>query len=371
MATGTALVAELTDDEVRDARLRALLLGAERGAGRGVGQITEWMGALQSQDVASQFWSLGVRIPGSVEADVQAALEAREAVRTWPMRGTVHIVPAQDAAWMVELMSARPSAGGAARRAFLGITLEMVDGATAVLRDALTGGKILSRDECVDVLREAGYPTAGQVSYHLLWYACQLGVLCQGPPRGKEHTFVVLSEWVPDAHSPSREEGMAIMAERYFRGHGPATVKDFARWTGMGLRECRVGVAGAGDALVEVGTSAGPMLAAPSSLESTPVASHLVLPGFDEFMLGYGDRALFLDDGDLARVVPGGNGVFRSTLVRHGRVVGIWKRTLKPKVAAIAVTPLTRFTAADRRAFEAEFAAYGAFLSREPQVAWA
>ena len=371
MATGTTVAATLTDDEVRAARLRSLLLGAERGASRGVGQIVEWMGALQAQDVASQFWSLGVRMPGSVEADVQAALEAREAVRTWPMRGTVHLVPARDAAWMVELMSARPIAGGTARRAFLGITLEMVDGATEVLRKALSGGRILTRDECVKVLQDAGYPTAGQVSYHLLWYACQVGVLCQGPPRGKEHTFVVLGEWVPDARSPSREEGLAILAERFFRGHGPASVKDFARWTALGIRECRVGIAGAGEALVEVGTSAGPMVTAASALGAGEVSPHLVLPGFDEFMLGYGDRALILEPEHFKVVVPGGNGVFQATLVKDGRAVGVWKRSLKAKTVDIAVTPLVTVGDTDRRAFEREFAAYGAFLGREPRVTWA
>jgi len=376
MVTGTALAASLADDEVRAARLRALLLGAERGAGRSVGQIVEWMGALQAQDVASSFWSIGVRTPGAVEADVQAALERREAVRTWPMRGTVHLVPARDAAWMVDLMKAKPLGGGAARRAYLGITLELADRSTGVLADALAGGRILTRDECVAVLHDAGIETAGQLSYHLLWYACQLGVLCQGPPRGKDHTFVLLSEWVPDPATPTREEALAIMAERYFRGHGPASVKDFARWTGLGVRECREGIAGAGESLVQVERSAGPMVASADVLEADgadagEVSTHLVLPGFDEFMLGYGDRSLFLEPGHLAAVVPGNNGVFQSTLVRHGRVVGIWKRTLKPRVVAVAATPLVKLTAADRKAFEREFAAYGAFLGREAQVAWA
>ena len=161
------------------------------------------------------------------------------------------------------------------------------------------------------------------------------------------------------------------MAERYFRGHGPASVKDFARWTALGMKECRVGIAGAGDVLVEVETSAGPMVTAASALEHSEVAPHLVLPGFDEFMLGYGDRSLFIDPAHFAAVVPGGNGVFQSTLVRRGHVVGIWKRTLKPKFVAVAVTALVKLTAADRKAFEREFALYGAFLSREAQVSWA
>jgi len=370
MMTGTSLGGlSLSDADVRRARLRSLMLGS--GPQRGVLEVAEWFGAMQAQDLASGAWSFGVRCAGLTDAGVQDAQEQREVLRTWPMRGTVHFVPARDAAWMVALMSKKPLAGGAARRQYLGITLELVDKAVSALTDALAGGKVLTRDECVAVLQDAGIPTAGQVSYHLLWYGSQLGVLCQGPPRGKEHTFTLLSEWVPSPATPSREEALAIMARRFFRSHGPASEKDFSRWTGMGLRECREGIAGLGDELVRVETSAGPMLASGAVLDSAdPVRKHLVLPGFDEYMLGYGDRSLFVAPEHFAAVVPGNNGVFQATLVKDGRVVGIWKRTLKPKTVDIAATVLGAVSDADRRAFEREFVAYGKFVAREPRVVW-
>ena len=198
MATGTSFAGPtLSDDDVRAVRLRSLLLG-DVGLASPLA-VVEWFGAMQAQDLASGLWSVGARVPGLVADDVLAAMERKEILRTWPMRGTVHLVPARDAAWMVALMAARPLAGGAARREYLGITLETVDRAVAVWTEALAGGRVLTRDECIAILVDAGLPTAGQVSYHLLWYACQVGVLCQGPPRGKDHTFTLLAEWVPDA----------------------------------------------------------------------------------------------------------------------------------------------------------------------------
>jgi len=368
MATGTSL-SSMSDADVRRVRLRSLLLG--RAGARSVLSVAEWFGAMQAQDLASGAWSFGVRCAGLTEADVQAAQERREVLRTWPMRGTVHFVPARDAAWMVALMAKKPLAGGAARRAFLGITLEFADRAVSLLEDATRGGRVLTRDECVAVLAEGGLPTAGQVSYHLLWYACQVGALCQGPPRGKEHTFVGLGEWVPHPATPSREEGLAILAQRYFQSHGPATEKDFSRWTGLGLRECREGIAGAGDALVAVETSAGPMLAAAEVVDSgNALRGHLVLPGFDEYMLGYGDRSLLLNPEHFGAVVPGGNGVFKSTMVRNGQVVGTWKRTLKARTVDVATTMFMATTASDKKAFEREFAAYGAFVGRAARVVW-
>src|SRR6187455_273924 len=117
MATGTPVT--LSDADVRRARLRSLLL--TRAKATSVLEVAEWFGAMQAQDLASGAWSLGVRCDGAVAEDIQQAQENREILRTWPMRGTVHFVPAVDAAWMVALMSKRPLAGGAARREFLGI----------------------------------------------------------------------------------------------------------------------------------------------------------------------------------------------------------------------------------------------------------
>ncbi|PWU62006.1 winged helix DNA-binding domain-containing protein, partial [Micromonospora globispora] len=87
-----------------------------------VAGVVEWFGAMQAQDVASGMWSLGVRLPGRTLDDVREALERREALRTWPMRGTVHLVPARDARWMLAVTGVRVLAGAAARRATLGLT---------------------------------------------------------------------------------------------------------------------------------------------------------------------------------------------------------------------------------------------------------
>lgn len=358
--------------------MRSLLLaasapqGAEQGAT--VASIVEWFGAMQAQDLASGLWSFGARIPDSTETHIKAALERKEALRTWPMRGTVHFVPARDAKWMVELMGVKPLAGSAKRREFLGLTDEVVDLAVDTMRDALAGGKRLTRAECIGALEDAGVSTASQVGYHLLWYASQLGVTCIAPHVGKDQTFVLLDEFVPDPHTPERDEALGIMALRYVRGHGPVTVKEMARWTGLGVRDCRLGVAVAGDTLASVETDDGPMLVAASSLDGPTTREYLVLPGFDEYMLGYGDRSRMLDPDGFAAVVPGNNGVFRSTLVLRGRVVGTWKRTLRAKVCVVEVAELmggtVKLDAPDKSTFEAEFERWGAFVGKPVEVRW-
>jgi len=362
--------------------MRALLLDSRADApltlARSVQNIVQWFGAMQAQDHASGLWSLGLRIPGSTEADVLAAIERKEALRTWPMRGTVHLVPPRDAKWMLELMGVRPLAGSAKRRELLGLTEAVVELAVDTLRSSLSGDKRLTRAECIGELNEAGIATASQVGYHLLWYASQKGVTCIGPYQGKEQTFVLLDEYVPDAHRPQREEALGIVALRYVRGHGPVTVTELARWTGLGMRDSRAGIAAAGASITQVDTDDGPMLVAVEALEDTSAvaAGQFTLPGFDEYMLGYGDRSLILDPAGFQEVVPGNNGVFRATLVRSGHVVGTWKRTLRAKSCVVDAVPLgsgqgKRISATDRAGFDAAFGPYGAFVGKPVEVRWA
>src|SRR3954449_11557478 len=177
-------------------RLGSLLL---RGGGPStVAGIVEWFGAMQAQDVNSALWSLGCRLPGRTIEDVNAALEERTVLRTWPMRGTVHFVPAADAHWMLELMGVRTLAGAAKRRDTLGLDERTVDRAVEILGAALAGGGRMTRAECMATLTEGGVEVTGQRGYHLLWYAAQRGVTAIAPHIGKEQTFVLLDDWVPD-----------------------------------------------------------------------------------------------------------------------------------------------------------------------------
>ncbi|MEV6811979.1 winged helix DNA-binding domain-containing protein [Micromonospora sp. NPDC051296] len=337
-----------------------------------VAEVVEWFGAMQAQDLASGMWSLGVRLPGSTHADVHAALERREALRTWPMRGTIHLVPARDARWLLELTGVRALAGAARRREFLGLSEAEADRAADVLGNTLADGGRLTRAECVAALTEAGIDGAGQRGYHLLWYASQRGVTCIAPNVGTEQTFALLDEWAPGQHQPERDEALATLALRYFRSHGPTTRQDFAGWTGLTATDAKRAIAAAGDDLTAVnvdGTEAvlhTPLLDAPRA----PVADVLALPGFDEYLLGFKDRTLMLDPEHKQAIIPGGNGVFQATIVHGGRVVGTWKRTLAKTRVTLAVNPLVDLDPTVRKRVEEALSRYADFLALPPRVTW-
>ena len=96
----------------------------------------------------------------------------------------------------------------------------------------------------------------------------------------------------------------------------------------------------------------------------------LALPGFDEYVLGYKDRSMIVDREHMTAIIPGGNGVFRSTIVQAGRVIATWKRTLTAKLVRVDVLPLTSVRKADRRPVEAALQPFAAFHGRELEVRW-
>jgi hypothetical protein len=291
------------------------------------GDVVAWMGALQAQDYAQAVWAIGLRTQSATLADVERAIAAGTILRTWPMRGTIHFVPAEDARWMLELSAKRVIAGAKRRREQLELDEAMLERCCEICAKALAGGKRLTRPEMLRLVEDAGISTRDQRGYHILWYAAQTGLTCIGPMQGAQQTFALLDEWAPNARKLSREEGLAELAGRYFTSRGPATIQDFAWWTGLTIGDARIGVQ-ANDhlrsELIDGKDYWGP--ANPVDGKSQPASGVYLLPGFDEYLLGYKDRGAVLAPERAQQVVPGGNGVFFPTVVANGQVVGTWKR---------------------------------------------
>lgn len=321
---------------------------------------------------------MGLRT-GATAEEVVAAIEARHVTRSWPMRGTLHLMATEDVRWMCRLLNPRLERSMGPRLAQLELTPAVVDEAREVVLAALADEPVLTRGELFEVLRRADIEPAGQRGIHLLGGFCREGLLCQGPPRGSSATFVVLDEWAPwlaDRPEPTREEAMAALAERYVRGHGPVTVADLARWCGQTLTFAREAVALAGDRLrpeESGGPGGGAYLVHVDEPQSAARAGTHLVPGFDELVLGYGDRSALLTREQEARVVPGGNGMFLGTVVSGGAVLGTWGRRATARTVTVRVTPFdaASVTETRRRAVARAAQAYGRHLGLPATLEWA
>lgn len=334
------------------------------------GQLVAWLGALQAQDYTGALWSIGLRLPGTTQTDVENAVTTRQIVRTWPIRGTLHFVAAEDLHWMRELLTPRIIARSALRHRQLELNTAVFKRCEKIFLKALRGGRQLTREQMFALLEKARIMTTDQRGYHILWRLAQEGLLCFGAHAGKQPTFTLLDEWIPTCQRMDRDAALAELAGRYFTSHGPATLEDFIAWSALTTTDARHAIRLAAPQLTEERTEDKTYWL---SNETSPVprksSTAYLLPGFDEYLLGYRDRSASLDLRHAGKVCPSANGMFISTVVLDGRILGTWKRITKASSVSITPTPFTDFSATARRAIKAAAQRYGQFLDCEVIIA--
>ncbi len=344
--------------------LALLRLAAQRLVGvphPAADDAVRWATCTQAQDLPGALVSVALRCEDGSVAAVRAALDEGTVVRSWPMRGTLHLVAAADLRWMLAIGPLRVATAAATRRTALGIDDAALAAARAATVSALAGGRRLSRADLMTVWQRAGVSTEGQRGPHLFGALAVEGLVCLGPSSGRQQDVVLVDDWVAPTPPRERDEAVADWALRYFRGHGPATVADFAWWTGLTRTEARraVAVAGAGLDRLEVdGTEYLMDPATPALLDGCRREARgvLLLPGFDELVLGYGDRSAVLPPEHAAQVAR--NGMFLGTVVSAGRAVATWRRPTRRTATAPDLTPFTTLPAAVAAAVPRRWAAY-------------
>jgi len=301
---------------------RGLLAAGQRIAAAPPSSVSDTVravAALQAQDAAAAALGIRARRPGSTLADVaHARFEERSVARTWVMRGTLHLIPAEDARWMVALLGPIGLRKSARRIAELGVA-----DARPAIRAALADGP-LTRRELADAVRSRGVSMADhpQAPAWLTAVAALQGEIIEGPDK----RFVLSDDWLPP--SPAPADPVVELARRHAHAHPPAGPEDFSAWSGLGLREARRAYAELDLEEVEV---LGRTAYLPRGLEPAPPHVRL-LPKFDSILLGHRDRSLILRPEHDKAVRPGG-GILAATLVADGRIEGTWKLDRgRPKV---------------------------------------
>ena len=337
-------------------------------------EITRQLGAVQSQEYAQSLWALGLRTQGASVASIEAAIDRGAILRTWPMRGTIHLVPAEDARWMVRLLAGRPVRLAANTYRKIGLTEDILARAADVVTGALRGGRQLPRKDLYALLTAAGIdcsasPNGGRGN-HILGYLSHTGRLCIGPVRRGQPVFVLLDEWAPARREPA--EPLAELAERYFTSHGPATVRDFGWWSGLTLADAKRAIELAGPALADEEHDGERYWgAAGRTGQAAPPDGAYLLPAFDEYTVAYKDRSLLADGGPQAKGGQLNSDLLNPVMLLDGRAAGLWKRVVGPKSVRISLAPAGRLSRPDRGRLAAAAERYAAFLGLPAEVGWA
>lgn len=337
----------------------------QRLAGNGFERAEDavrWFGAVQGQDLLYSLWALGLRVAGSTEAAMERAIAEGKILRTWPMRGTIHYVPAEDARWMLGLMTPRIVAGSAKLYRDHDLDEKTFERAREEVRSVLEGGKAVTRPDLTRHLESRGIPASGQRGYLILQHLAQRGFLCLGPRQGKQPTVVLLDEWAPQSRDLTREEGLAEIATRYFRSHGPATLHDFAWWTGLKVADCRAAMGAISPRLEEWKDGDRTLWHVPTADESGGEPEGvMLLPFVDEYTVGYRDRGDFLKPEYAERTFQG----LMSVMISDGQIVGMWKRKPAAKKVTVELDLFRDLGPDEGRSLDNTLRRYGGFLGKD------
>jgi len=343
--------------------------------------VAAHLAGLQAQAAPPARLAVRARAAGRTAADADRACDTGEVIRTWAMRGTLHMVARWDVRWMNSLFGPVFAAKGRRRRAQLGLDDALCERALTALAVILARSAPLTRAELVSRLAAEGIriDPRTQQPPHLLGYAAHRGLICRGPDRpGEEPTYVLLDDWAPGTPALTHDDALTELIRRYLHGYGPASRDDFAAWSGLPATQARRALDLIADDLVPMQAAAiqaGAIQAGGAQLfrlnghsrEAPGDTPPRLLGHFDPYLLGYRDRSLMLD-GEYARRIQSGGGFVQPVVLIGGRVAGTWRLTRRTDRAGqaaratLTVEPFTALPAASAGGLAAEAADIGRFL---------
>jgi winged helix DNA-binding protein len=327
--------------------------------------VVAWLGAVQSQDYAGAKWALGLRLQRATDDDIEQAFTDGSILRTHLLRPTWHFVAPADIRWMLALTAPRVHAINAYMYRKLELDQAIFSRSNAALLKALQGCKQLTREELRGVLQKAGIATDGEFRMGYLMMRAELdGIVCSGARRGSQFTYALLDERVRHARRLERDEALAELARRFFLSRGPATLQDFAKWSGLTTTDARSGLEAVKAELrheVVDGQAYWFSTTVPSARDVSPTA--FLLSIYDEYISGYKDRSAIGDARTGAKLIALGNAL-NYIIVVDSQIVGTWKRTLRKGSVVIETNSFTPLTKAETRAVAVAAHRFGVFLGR-------
>ncbi len=343
-------------------------------------QVLESMGAVQAQDYTASLWAVGLRCKeGTTVADIERAVNERKIARTWLMRGTIHFAAAKDIHWMMKLFAPRLLSTSRMRDRHLGLSDNVVERTKKLFYNALKKEKKLTRKEMYKVLEKGGVPSKNNLGYHMLYRAAWDGLICFGPYSGKEQTFVLMDDYIEEGNVLSAEQAKAELAKRYFTSHGPATIRDYGWWSGLTVKDAKIGIEMAGSSLREETIDGKTYYMSKKISKPDNWQSVRLLPAFDEYLVSYADREAMLGNPKMQHALNGtlkagkvsiihSNGIFVPVIIVDGEVVGAWSRKIVKGKMTITLKQYVKLDKDGIKEAKEEVERYGSFFGLETVV---
>lgn len=324
--------------------------------------VVRWFCAVQSQDYAGAKWALAQRTGGASSADIDALFASGDLLRMHVMRPTWHFVLPEDIRWLLRLTAPRVHAFSAYYYRQQELDDALFARSNALIAGSLQGGSQLTRTELAQILQSGGIPASGIRLSFLMMFAELEGIICSGGMRGKQFTYALLDDRAPNARTLDRDEALAELTLRYFTSHGPASLLDFAWWSGLTTADAKSGIERVRDALLKE-TIEGKTywLAEPQTLSCPEPTLHL-LPNFDEHLVAYKDHGPTFHPYAGNSLDPTSAAALANSIVRNGQIVGGWRRTIRKNDVLLTTNWSVPPDAASPAAAEVAATRFGAFV---------
>lgn len=328
------------------------------------------MGAVQAQDAAMAKWAFGSRIAGLKESDFDEAINSGALIRTHVMRPTWHLVPGENIGHLLDLTAPTLKKQLKTRHAELDLTSALIRKCFGVFEKVLQNGNHLTKDELTIELANEKINADSSQMYHLLFLAEIEKLVCSGKSKKNKHSYALFNERIIDHRKIHREEAIHQLAKTYFSSRGPASIKDFSWWSGLGIREASLA-----NELIWNGFGSfvkdNSIFIFPDTIsaETEFPDSAFLLPAFDEYLISYADRSAVITLHDFSKAISS-NGIFRPIIVVNGEVIGIWKRETKKDSFQITLQPFKKLSKKHENMLRKKAESFGRFYGRRIQITY-
>jgi len=315
-------------------------------------EVVSWMGAMQAQEYAMAKWAIGLRAKGLTDSCVEKAFNDGEILRTHFLRPTWHFVSPSDIRWMLELTAPRVQQINSFMYRKMNYDYAFLNKTNDILAKALEGNQYLTRPELQETLKQNKILAEGVGLSCIMMYAELERVICSGPRKGKQFSYALLDERVPETKSLTREESLRELSNRYFTSRGPATVKDFATWSGLTVKDAKAGANSLPDEFIRkiIDNQEFIFLKEEKIFKRNQPA--FLMPDYDEYGMGYKDRSAIIPTGtkpELEKAVNSGN---YHLFIVDGVISGTWKRTVKGENVFVETAPFFNLNKTQEQALE-------------------
>jgi len=294
-------------------------------------EVVALLGALQAQDYGMSLWAAGLRLTAPNRAAVENAIYTGELIRTHILRPTWHLVHQKDIRWMMRLSAPYVKKATQYVDRKEGLTDELFKKCRKIIERLLHKTDQVTKDDIMSALSKQHIVAGPLLATQIIIRAELEMLLCNGATKS---TYALFDKKVPPAAELTKTEAIVQLAQRYFQSRGPATVKDFAWWSGLGINEAKTGIAELGSRLHSFTSDNLKYYHFNVEGAIPPATTVTLLPCYDEYTVGYSEgRSIALSAAlDSAAI---GNGIFKPIVLHGYEMTGTWQKNPKTGLAEV------------------------------------